>query len=75
MSSVIHYRFKAGSSEWSRLAFEGHALTLGELKKHIIAQKKLNPAQEHGGASTAGGGEAPSGGRTLQDFELVLTNV
>ena len=80
MSSVIHYRFKAGSSEWARIAFEGHAITLGELKRAIADQKKLNPTQQSAmsgagggteGAASAGGGH---GGRQLQDFELLLTN-
>lgn len=79
MSSVIHYRFKAGSSEWSRIVFEGHATTLGELKRAIAEQKKLNPTQQSAMSGTGGGAEggAPGGahgGRMLQDFELLLTN-
>lgn len=82
MSSVIHYRFKAGSGEWSRIAFEGHALSLGELKRAIADQRKLNPQQQQAiagaGAAPAAAGAAPGegggGGRMLQDFELILSN-
>jgi hypothetical protein len=76
MSSVIHYRFKAGAAEWSRVSFEGHALTLGELKRAIAEQRKLTPQQQSTLAGAGAGlGEAAGGGRMLQDFELVLMNV
>lgn len=79
MSSVIHYRFKAGSSEWARIQFEGHATTLGELKRAIADQKKLNPTQQSamagaGGGEGEGAGRGGGGGRMLQDFELIITN-
>jgi hypothetical protein len=77
MSSVIHYRFKAGAAEWSRVSFEGHALTLGELKRAIAEQRKLTPQQQStlAGAGAGLGEAAGGGGRMLQDFELVLMNV
>lgn len=75
MSSLIHYRFKAGLGDWSRLSFEGHALPLYELKKQIVAAKKLNPIdQTDGGGGAGGGGRGEGAGRTLQDFELIITN-
>jgi hypothetical protein len=70
MSSLIHYRFKAGMGEWSRLAFDGHALPLYEVKKLITTAKKLNPADQEASSGRAGGE-----GKTLQDFELILTNL
>lgn len=65
MSSLVHYRFKAGgSSDWSRIQFDGHAITVGELKKAITIAKKLAPNIDD-----------TSTGKMLQDFELVLTDL
>jgi hypothetical protein len=75
MSSVIHYRFKAGSSEWSRVPFEGHAITLGELQRAIATQRKLNTQQQTSMSGAGEGGSTSHGSRLLNDFELVLTNV
>jgi len=78
MSSIIHYRFSSGLSDWSTLEFVGFHLSVREVKTRISLVKKMI---QGGGGSDKGGSSGgvqlnarDSSSRALQDFELLLTN-
>lgn len=42
MSSIIHYKFKNSSGTWDSIEFEGSFISLYDLKRSIVASKKLS---------------------------------
>ena len=42
MSSVIHYKFKNQSTDWSHIEFDGSVLSTIDCKRSIILGKRLS---------------------------------
>ena len=41
MTSVVHYKFKNASKTWATVMFEGAVISVLDLKRAIVEQKKL----------------------------------
>lgn len=40
--SVIHFKFKNASRKWDIVTFDGNVISVLDLKRAIVMQKKLN---------------------------------
>ena len=46
MSSVVHYKFKnASSKQWDSVLFDGGVISVLDLKRAIVSQKRLGKSQ------------------------------
>lgn len=46
MSSVVHYRFQNASKKWDSVVFEGTVISVLDVKRAIVQQKKLDKGSD-----------------------------